>query len=101
MKRMSKKEQLMAYLLNRDPDFGYAQKKIGDLMGHSQSVISNAVNKVEHAIRVQKLEEKNHLLEEQLASAKEHLHQLGYKAVVSLPPAEDNGIIDVTPRSEE
>ena len=56
MAKMTKKHKLIAYLLNRDEDFGYSQEKIATLMGVSQSTISNAVKEIEYLRRISNLE---------------------------------------------
>ena len=42
-RKLSDKKKCMAYVLNRDPDFRYSQKKIAKMMDVSQSTISNAI----------------------------------------------------------
>jgi len=56
MAKMTKKHKLIAYLLNKDEDFGYSQEKIATLMGVSQSTISNAVKEIEYLRRISNLE---------------------------------------------
>jgi len=45
-KKMSDKKKLMAYVLNKDPDFKVPMKKIGDILNVSQSTVSTAVKEV-------------------------------------------------------
>ena len=56
MAKMTKKHKMIAYLLNKDEDFGYSQEKIATLMGVSQSTISNAVKEIEYLRRISNLE---------------------------------------------
>lgn len=56
MAKMTKKHKLIAYLLNKDEDFGYSQEKIATLMSVSQSTISNAVKEIEYLRRISNLE---------------------------------------------
>lgn len=56
MAKMTKKHKMIAYLLNKDEDFGYSQEKIATLMGVSQSTISNAVKEIEYLRRIINLE---------------------------------------------
>jgi predicted transcriptional regulator len=44
-KKLTDKKKLMAYVLNKDEDFGYTMGKIGKMMGVSQSTISAAIKK--------------------------------------------------------
>ena len=69
-RRLSDKQKCMAYVLNQDPDFGYSQKKIADMMGVSQPTISNAIDDVEHWREVQDLTR-------QLNDARRQLADLG------------------------
>lgn len=48
MAKLTKKHKLMAYVLNKDEDFGYSQQKIAQLMNVSQSTISNATKEMEY-----------------------------------------------------
>ncbi|MGM2692752.1 hypothetical protein ACS2QQ_27390 [Bacillus cereus group sp. Bce032] len=45
-KKLTDKKKLMAYVLNKDEDFGYTMEKIGKMMGVSQSTISAAIKEV-------------------------------------------------------
>ena len=71
MKRaLTDKQKMMAYVLNQDPDFGYSQKKIADMMGVSQPTISNSIDDVQHWREIQDLTR-------QLNDAKRQLADLG------------------------
>jgi len=48
MAKLTKKHKLVAYILNKDEDFGYSQQDIAKLMNVSQSTISNAAREVEY-----------------------------------------------------
>lgn len=54
--KLNDKQKMMAYILNRDEDMRYSQRKIGDLMGVSSSTISNAVKEMEYRKTIQSLE---------------------------------------------
>lgn len=56
MAKMTKKHKMIAYLLNKDEDFGYPQEKIAILMGVSQSTISNAVKEIGYLRKISNLE---------------------------------------------
>lgn len=45
-KKLTDKKKLMAYVLNKDEDFGYTMENIGKMMGVSQSTISAAIKDV-------------------------------------------------------
>lgn len=79
MSKLSNRKKLMAWVLNRDEDFGYSQRKIANLMDVSQSTISHAVEKVEHWKQVEDLTQ-------QLEDARARLAALGYEPDDSLPP---------------
>lgn len=68
-RKLSDKKKCMAYVLNRDQDFGYSQKKIAKMMDVSQSTISNAIDDVLHWKEIrdltQQLEEARGLLKKQ------------------------------------
>lgn len=68
-RKLSDKKKCMAYVLNRDPDFGYSQKKIAKMMDVSQSTISNAIDDVLQWLEIrdltQQLEEARNLLANQ------------------------------------
>ena len=65
--KLTVKKQCMAYVLNKDPDFGYSQKKIGQMMGVGQSTISNAIERVERMRTVQDLTQQLEEARNQLA----------------------------------
>jgi predicted XRE-type DNA-binding protein len=54
-RKLSDKKKCMAYVLNRDPDFRYSQKKIAKMMDVSQSTISNAIDDVLHWMEIRDL----------------------------------------------
>lgn len=58
MKRsLNKKQELIAYLLNKDADLGnHSTKKIGKLFGVSQSTAYNAVQRVQNQKRITDLQ---------------------------------------------
>lgn len=74
---LNDRQRLMAYLLNKDPDFNYPTRKIAELFGVSQSTISNAVKEVQMARKIQDLEQ-------QLAEVKAQV-QDKYVATGKLP----------------
>lgn len=49
-------EKRMAYVLNKDINFGYSMSSIGKLMGVSQSTISNAIKQVDYLRQITNLE---------------------------------------------
>lgn len=68
MAKMTKKHKMMAYLLNKDEDFGYSQEEIATLMGVSQGTVSNSVKEISYLLRIKDLEN-------ELAQARESLIQ--------------------------
>lgn len=68
--KLTNKQKQMAYVLNKDDDFGFSMGKIGELFGTSQSTISNAIKDINHQQEVNNLkqelaETKRYLIEEQ------------------------------------
>lgn len=49
-------QKRMAYVLNKDINFGYSMSSIGELMGVSQSTISNAIKQVDYLRQITNLE---------------------------------------------
>lgn len=66
-RKLSDKKKCMAYVLNRDPDFGYSQKKISEMMDVSQSTISNAIDDVTHWLEIRDLTQQLNEARRQLA----------------------------------
>lgn len=64
--KLTNKQKQMAYILNKDEDFGFSMGKIGDLFGTSQSTISNAIKDINHQQEVNNLKQ-------ELAEAKRYL----------------------------
>lgn len=67
--KLTNKQKQMAYILNKDEDFGFSMKKIGNLFGISQPTVSNAIKDVKHQIEVNNLKQelakvKRYLIEE-------------------------------------
>lgn len=67
-KKMTDKHKMMAYVLNKDEDFNFPMKKIGDMMGVSQSTVSNSVKEVEfrneiHNLKIELDEAKTQLID--------------------------------------
>ncbi|MCI8775859.1 MAG: hypothetical protein HFK00_00500 [Oscillospiraceae bacterium] len=68
--KLTNKQKQMAYVLNKDDDFGFSMEKIGILFGTSQSTISNAIKEINHQKEVNNLKQeladiKKYLIEEQ------------------------------------
>lgn len=68
--KLTNKQKQMAYVLNKDEDFGFSMQKIGNLFDTSQSTISNAIKDIKHQIEVNSLklelaETKRYLIEVQ------------------------------------
>lgn len=55
-RKMTNKKKLMAYVLNKDPDFDISAKKISKLFDVSQSTISNSIKEVSYEKRIYDLE---------------------------------------------
>ena len=70
MSKMTRKHKLMAYILNKDEDFHYSQKKIAQLMDVAQSTISNATKEMEYLVEINDLKK-------ELAQTRTFLKQQG------------------------
>lgn len=55
--KLTNKQKQMAYVLNKDDDFGFSMKKISTLFDTSQSTISNAIKDINHQIEVNNLKQ--------------------------------------------
>lgn len=77
-KKMSDKHKFMAYLLNKDNDFGYTQKKIGELMGVEQPTICLAIKDAGHMIKNQNLQNALDAAKEEIADLKSLGHDPEY-----------------------
>lgn len=73
--KLSEMEKRMAYVLNKDMNYGYSMTKIGNMMGVSQSTISNAIKEVDYLRKINNLEA-------ELNEAKRQL-QLQYNAPIA------------------
>ena len=68
-KKMSDKKKLMAYVLNKDEDFGYSMDKISNLMDVAQSTVSNAVKEVTLKKKIYDLQNELNQVKGQLMSS--------------------------------
>lgn len=73
-KKMTDKHKYTAYVLNKD--FGYTKTRTGEIMGVSQSTISNAVKEIEYRIRTENLKD-------EFQEAWEALKEKGYTPLVA------------------
>ena len=72
-KKISEKHQAMAYVLNKE--FNYSMSKIGELMGVSQSTISNGIKDFKYRLKIENLEN-------ELIDARRFLVNQGYELPV-------------------
>lgn len=69
-KKLSDKKKLIAYILNKDPEFELSQKKIADILGVNQSTVSNAIKEMKYLVKIRKLDK-------ELKEAKKKIAEMG------------------------
>ena len=50
--KLTKKKKMMAYVLNKDPDYCFTQGKIAELMDVSQSTICKSIQTIDYERRI-------------------------------------------------
>lgn len=82
-KKLSDKKMMMAYVLNKDPDFDCSMNKIGKLFNVSQSTISNAIKEVKYQRTIYDLSKqlkdaKNEIREKKLLKKEKIIKPISY-----------------------